>query len=476
MPGMSSGGESVGGGESWFALKKDEFYVILDSVLTEMTKCDERNDVSGCIELIKLLSDNGNTSDSVSDKLPTRDGCAETKLANRLNPIQSGNRNSGCIGQSEADTTGKRVNFNNPTPVNCRTTDNDTQLSVRNGVDCNRHLNKGNVLQSATCVARRPGYRDKARLQRPGVVFSKEVAFERRISLNGKTKNVVKANVFHPNGIAGSHGTQNIYLNTMRSDNQSAFNAKLFTTSRHQRQHVKNHELRLQHKSRHLCSGPQHDARVSSNRPSTEYRRHQGSHKQTYPGLCAKIKAHSFDRKHTTERSTGNTFVSNATEDQKSLLDTKTSHITDAPPFKLTPTADRKFLSTPPKAFNNKWTPVDKTVINNILDDILSSDDSHSSSQTRNNNDVDIGSDDVNKTANGFLLQNDVKVEDESDVTTDDVTNANPGNDGVIANVKLVDVRRFDVSQMSFKWKSQLLWRMRHDKVSQAPLASLCLT
>lgn len=495
MPGMASGGESVG--ESWFALKKDEFYVILDSVLTEMTKCDERNNVSGCIELIKLLSDNGPTTNTVNDQLPTCDGNGDTKLADRLNLNQSGNNSSGCIGNSEDKTNGKLPNCNKP-PVNCKASGrrfgDNTQLSIRNGVDCRRYLNKGN-LPSATCMARRPpGNRDKAasRLQRPVGVFSKDVVHGRKTSLNGKTRDV-KASLFHPNRIGTNHGLPNIYFNSMSSNNHNGFNAKMSTVSasRHQRQLAKTHEIRLPNKTKLLCSGPYHDARVSSHRPSTEYRRHQSSHKQMYPGLCVKMKAHNFDRS-TVEHSITHTSVgSNAPDDQKSCPETNIidRHITDpelelrsVTPFQLTPVVDRQFLNTTLKAPNSKWTPVDKTVINNILDDILSSDDSHSPLQTglqasRNNNDVDRRNDDVHKTTDGFVFLNNVKVENQSDVTTDNTKTANLGNNGVIANVsRLVDVRQFDVSQMSFKWKSQLLWRMRHDKVSQTPLSSLCLT
>lgn len=499
MPEMASEGEAVGGGESWFALKKDEFYVILDSVLTEMTKCDERNNVSGCIELIKLLSDNGTTS-TANDKLPTSDGRADTKPSDRPNANPSGYNSSGCIGTSGDDRNGKRSNSYKP-PVSCRANSgrrfsDNTQQGFRNGVDCRRHLNKGNHLPSATCVARRPpGIRDKpaSRLQRPGVTFSKDVSNGRKTSLIGKTRDVVKASLFHPNRIVGTnHGLQNIYSNSTCGTEQNGVNAKLSTVSalRHQRQLAKNH----QNKSKLPSSGLYHDTRVSSNR--SEYHRQQSSHKQPYPGLCAKLKAHSFDS-NPAESSMRHTSASNTTEDPNSRSETNIvdhRHITDTQlelrnltPFKLTPTVDRQFFGTTPKAPKSKWTPVDKAVINNILDDILSGEDSHSPFQTdlhasRNSNcDVDTRNDDVNRTSDvGFVLQNDVKVEDQSDLKTDDdMISANLGNSGgggVIANVKLVDVRRFDVSQMSFKWKSQLLWRMRHDKVSPTPLSSLCLT
>lgn len=138
---------------------------------------------------------------------------------------------------------------------------------------------------------------------------------------------------------------------------------------------------------------------------------------------------------------------------------------------------------------NYVWTAVDKSVINEIVDSLLldpslkkSYDVTHDVTARKTVNVSTIDAPGGVKPCHALSAA--VLGGNRSRIKTEDqgVTPRNSGSRGddvadADDDVKLVDVtRRFDVTEMGFKWKSKLLWRMNRDRASRAYASKLCMT
>lgn len=410
--------------QSWFALKKEEFYVILDTVLTEMTsQCEEKQqrDVTGCMELIKLLNDTDtnrevgtkNAQNGSSNKNMTNVAKGETET--RKAEVVVGERRFRSRGGLEASSGRKD---DRPKSDFDRSADENSQLS-------DRVLNYSKISEDHCNERRQCLRRSKCGSQNlePNRISGTPPPPPGRTDFNSRTS------------CKGS-STPCLYLKRPLTEVPDAAKTTDWTRRSYDRHHHHHHRRRTdvsksvssQSLSRMCVPSPiRFDGRTRNrgvvSAPSSSCRAFEMAPKQ-------KLRSQ------------------NRPADDSGSISPEVSNSEQEPE-------------------NYVWTAVDKSVINGIVDSLLLLDPSVKKSCVTH----DVKPCHALSSVLGSSKSRRVKTEDV--VSDDAVTPPRKVNND---DVNLHDVTRFDVTEMGFKWKSKLLWRMNRDGASRSYPSKLCMT